>query len=129
VKITLALYNSGSISDRCPGVSRQFAFAQFSGIPEARQFLESYYPTISLYGAYDPTQSASTQPAKVRIAFSRDDRDKSGKGEDDWKCEVVCLVPGSYYLSDISSAMFRISLQEHFAIGAMLQELVGYCSR
>ncbi|TVY36554.1 putative RNA-binding protein [Lachnellula subtilissima] len=72
------------------GVSRQFAFAQFVGISEARRFLEQYYPTVALYGAY-PNQATSTQPAQVRIAFSRDDRDKSGKSEDDWRCEV-CYV-------------------------------------
>ncbi|TVY23135.1 putative RNA-binding protein [Lachnellula hyalina] len=75
------------IKDKRTGVSRQFAFAQFVGILEARRFLEQYYPTVALYGAY-PNQATSTQPAQVRIAFSRDDRDKSGKSEDDWRCEV-----------------------------------------
>ncbi|TVY81410.1 putative RNA-binding protein [Lachnellula suecica] len=78
------------IKDKRTGLSRQFAFAQFMGISEARHFLEQYYPVVSLYGAYDPKQSADTQPTKVRIAFSRDreDREKPGMGEDDWKCEV-----------------------------------------
>ncbi|KAH6671756.1 hypothetical protein B0J14DRAFT_80316 [Halenospora varia] len=82
------------IKDKRTGQSRQFAFAQFVGIPEARRFLEEHYPTLSLYGSYDPGQSAPTQPSKVRIAYSRerDDRDKAGKGEDDWKCEV-CYIP------------------------------------
>ncbi|TVY43698.1 putative RNA-binding protein [Lachnellula occidentalis] len=75
------------IKDKRTGVSRQFAFAQFVGIPEARRFLEQYYPTVALYGAY-LNQSTTTQPAQIRIAFSRDDRDKSGKSEDDWRCEV-----------------------------------------
>ena len=63
------------------------------GIPEARRFLEKYYPYVSLYGAYDPNRSKETEATKVRIAFSRDkdDRDKPGKSEDDWKCEVVCI--------------------------------------
>jgi hypothetical protein len=74
------------------GQSRQFAFAQFIGIPEARRFLEKYYPTVSLYGAYDPNNAAVSEPTKARIAYSRekDDRDKPGKSDDDWKCEVVC---------------------------------------
>ncbi|KAF4632507.1 hypothetical protein G7Y89_g5618 [Cudoniella acicularis] len=82
------------IKDKRTGQSRQFAFAQFVGIPEARRFLEEHYPTLALYGAYDPSQSAPAQPAKVRIAYNRerDDRDKAGKGEDDWKCEV-CFIP------------------------------------
>lgn len=73
------------------GLSRQFAFAQFVGIPEARTFLERYYPTISIPDAYNSSQNTAAGPAKVRLAYSRekDDRDKPGKGEDDWKCEVV----------------------------------------
>jgi len=73
------------------GQSRQFAFAQFCAIPEARRFLDRYYPTVPLYGRYDPTQTSIAEPAKVRIAYSRerDDREKAGKSEDDWKCEVV----------------------------------------
>jgi RNA-binding protein 5/10 len=82
------------------GQSRQFAFAQFVGIPEARRFLEKYYPYISLYGAYDPSRSKDTEGSKVRIAFSRDkdDRDKPGKSEDDWKCEVVCFSKGCIFI-------------------------------
>jgi hypothetical protein len=76
------------------GQSRQFAFAQFAGIPEARRFLDKYYPYVSLYGAYDPSRTKDMGATKVRIAFSRDkdDRDKPGKSEDDWKCEVVCFT-------------------------------------
>lgn len=75
------------------GQSRQFAFAQFVGIPEARRFVEKYYPYVSLYGTYSPSRSKETEATKVRIAFSRDkdDRDRPGKSEDDWKCEVVCV--------------------------------------
>ena len=78
------------------GQSRQFAFAQFIGIPEARRFLNKHYPYVSLYGAYDPGRSKDTEATKVRIAFSRDkdDRDKPGKSEEDWKCEVVCFTNG-----------------------------------
>ena len=84
------------------GQSRQFAFAQFVGIPEGRRFLEQYYPYISLYGAYDPSRSKDTEATKVRIAFSRDkdDRDKPGKSEDDWKCEVVLSMQNFWEDSD-----------------------------
>ncbi|KAG0650519.1 putative RNA-binding [Hyphodiscus hymeniophilus] len=82
------------IKDKRTGQSRQFAFAQFVGIPEARRFLERYYPYVSLYGAYKPSRSEDTEATKVRIAFSRDkdDRDKPGKSEEDWKCEVLILA-------------------------------------
>lgn len=73
------------------GLSRQFGFAQFATMPDASEFLERHYPSISLYGPYDPTQAADTEAAKVRIAFSRDkdDRDRPGKNDDDWNCEIV----------------------------------------
>lgn len=76
---------------RSTGMSRQFAFAQFVGIPEARSFLNQYYPVVSLYGAFDPTATSEPDPTKVRVAFSRekDDRAQPGKSEDDWKCDVV----------------------------------------
>jgi hypothetical protein len=75
------------------GQSRQFAFAQFVSIPKARAFLDEYSPTISLDGAYDPSKAMPSDSTKVRIAYSRDkdDRDRPGKGEDDWNCEVVSL--------------------------------------
>lgn len=73
------------------GLSRQFGFAQFASTSDAKAFLERHYPSISLYGPYDPTQAPDTEAAKVRIAYSRDkdDRDKPGKNDDDWNCEVV----------------------------------------
>ncbi|POS87741.1 hypothetical protein EPUL_000780 [Erysiphe pulchra] len=72
---------------------RGFAFAQFVGISEARRFLQDYHPTVFLHGSADKKQTLSARPAKVRIAYSRerDDREKAGKGEDDWKCDVCCL--------------------------------------
>lgn len=86
------------IKDKRTGQSRQFAFAQFTGIPEARRFLEKYSPTISLYGAYDPNKASASESTNVRIAYSRekDDRDKPGKGDDDWKCEVCYLANYSH---------------------------------
>ncbi|PVH74064.1 hypothetical protein DL98DRAFT_40706 [Cadophora sp. DSE1049] len=82
------------IKDKRTGQSKGFAFAQFASIPEARRFLDRYYPTVPLYGVYDPTQSGPAEPTNVRIAFGRerDDREKAGRGEDDWKCDV-CFLP------------------------------------
>lgn len=73
------------------GQSRQFAFAQFVGIPEATQFLSKYYPMLNLYGPYDPAESGNVGSIQVRIAYCREkeERDRSGKGDDDWKCDVV----------------------------------------
>ncbi|TAQ85482.1 hypothetical protein B7494_g6193 [Chlorociboria aeruginascens] len=86
------------IKDKRTGQSRQFAFAQFGTMPEARNFLEKYYPKISLYGPYDPNQANDAEPSRVRIAFSREksDRDQPGKSEDDWKCEVCYLTNYSH---------------------------------
>ncbi|KAH6725057.1 hypothetical protein BKA61DRAFT_42580 [Leptodontidium sp. MPI-SDFR-AT-0119] len=82
------------IKDKRTGQSKGFAFAQFVGVPEARRFLDRYYPTVPLYNIYDPTQSGATEPIYIRIAFGRerDDRERAGKGEDDWKCDV-CFLP------------------------------------
>jgi RNA-binding protein 5/10 len=73
------------------GQSRGFAFAQFADIAHARRFLDRYYPSITLHGTYDPTNAAPAEPTKVRIAYSRerDDKEKIGKSDDDWKCDVV----------------------------------------
>ncbi|CZR58454.1 related to RNA binding motif protein [Phialocephala subalpina] len=82
------------IKDKRTGQSRGFAFAQFVGISEARRFLDRCYPTVQLYGPGHTDLASTNEPNKVRIAYSRDrdDRDKAGKGEDDWKCEV-CSLP------------------------------------
>jgi len=76
------------------GLSRQFAFAQFAALENARAFLDRYYPSIQLYGVYDPTQTENGEGAIVRISYSREreERDRAGKNEDDWKCEVVCFT-------------------------------------
>jgi RNA-binding protein 5/10 len=73
------------------GQSRGFAFAQFVDIPDARRFLDQHYPSVPLHGTYDPNNAAPAEPTKIRIAYSRerDDRDKAGKSDDDWKCDVV----------------------------------------
>ncbi|KAH8599262.1 hypothetical protein B0O99DRAFT_504527 [Bisporella sp. PMI_857] len=86
------------IKDKRTGLSRQFAFVQFVGLPEARAFLDEYYPTVSLYGAYDPSAVSEARPIKVRIAYSRekDDRAHAGRSEDDWKCDVCYLVNYSH---------------------------------
>ncbi|KAI9050340.1 hypothetical protein LZ554_005506 [Drepanopeziza brunnea f. sp. 'monogermtubi'] len=82
------------IKDKRTGSSKGFAFAQFARVSDARRFLEQYYPACPLYGAYSPGQSANAEPANVRIAYGRerDDRERAGKGEDDWRCDV-CFLP------------------------------------
>lgn len=76
-------------------MSRQFAFAQFISIENAKAFLEQYHPSIQLYGHHDPSRTRDVEGAIVRISFSREkeERDRAGKNEDDWKCDVVCSVP------------------------------------
>ena len=76
------------------GQSRGFAFAQFVSISDARRFLDRNYPSMLLHGTYDPNNAAPAEPAKVRIAYSRerDDKDRAGKNDDDWKCDVVCSI-------------------------------------
>ncbi|KAG9243575.1 hypothetical protein BJ878DRAFT_535134 [Calycina marina] len=82
------------IKDKRSGLSRQFAFVQFVGVSEAKSFLGQYFPTVSLYGSYDPAAINDHGPARVRIAFSRekDDRSQPGRNEDDWKCDVCFLT-------------------------------------
>ncbi|RKF71786.1 putative RNA-binding protein C57A7.13 [Golovinomyces cichoracearum] len=81
------------IKDKRTGQPRGFAFAQFVGIPEAKRFLQDFYPNIFLRGVLEQKKNSAARPAKVRIAYSRerDDREKAGKGEDDWKCDICCL--------------------------------------
>jgi hypothetical protein len=109
------------------GQSRGFAFAQFLGIPDARRFLDRYYPSISLHGTYDPNNATSIEPTKIRIAYSRerDDRDKAGKSDDDWKCDVVCSLTLAFVaLLKNYSATSPTSLVGRCAFVAMLQEQV-----
>ncbi|EPE24283.1 RNA-binding, RBD [Glarea lozoyensis ATCC 20868] len=82
------------IKDKKTGKSRQFAFAQFATIADATRLLERHYPSLTLYDPQEGAQQGTSQPVKVRIAYSRerDDRDKAGYGEDDWKCDV-CYLP------------------------------------
>ncbi|PQE31752.1 hypothetical protein CJF32_00005072 [Rutstroemia sp. NJR-2017a WRK4] len=78
------------IKDKRTGQSRQFGFAQFYTLPEARRFLEECEPsgTVTLYG------SAQAEPTKVRVAYSREknDQERPGKNEDDWKCDVCFKI-------------------------------------
>lgn len=73
------------------GLSRQFSFAQFVSVANAKAFLDEYFPAVPFVGSRGGSQNALAEPVKVRISFSRerDERDKPGKGEDDWKCDVV----------------------------------------
>lgn len=81
------------IKDKRTGQSRGFAFAQFADISHARRFLDRHYPSIPLHGTYDPNVAGPSEPTNVRIAYSRerDDREKAGKSDDDWKCDVCYL--------------------------------------
>ena len=49
-----------------------------------------YYPSIQFRGSYGMPQT-SEEFAQARLAYSREkeDRDRPGKGEGDWMCEVV----------------------------------------
>lgn len=97
------------------------------GISEARRFLDKYYPYIYLHGAYDPTRPSDTEDIKLRIAFSRDkdDRDKPGKSDDDWKCEVVWFENGfCLFLLTRISATLRITLIECYVSAVTLREPV-----
>lgn len=83
------------IKDKRTGSSKGFAFAQFARVPDAREFLDRYYPNLPLLGPYDSNKTG-TKPANIRIAYGRerDERDKASKGEVDWKCDVVRLQLG-----------------------------------
>jgi hypothetical protein len=70
------------------GQSRQFAFARFTTISDAKAFLERNYPKIYLYGTSASGQQLN-HGAKVRIAFTREREERAGKSEDDWICKVV----------------------------------------
>lgn len=69
------------------GSTRQLAFVQFPGIPEAKAFLERHYPAIYMSGS----SKNDTAEVQVRIAFSREkvERPPPGKTEGDWKCTSV----------------------------------------
>ncbi|KAG4033270.1 hypothetical protein MFRU_005g02830 [Monilinia fructicola] len=81
------------IKDKKTGMSRGFAFAQFYTLPQAKRFLEEYYPSVPFYG---PSQAS--EPTKVRIAYSREktDPERTSKHEDDWKCDVCYALNYSY---------------------------------
>ncbi|KAH8803290.1 hypothetical protein F5884DRAFT_805025 [Xylogone sp. PMI_703] len=78
------------IKDKKTGLSRQFAFAQFSTIGEATRFLDRFHPKVGLYGPSHSDQDSSRAPAYVRITFSREreEREPAGRNEDDWMCDV-----------------------------------------
>ena len=70
-------------------VSRGFGFLRFSSLDKSKVFMENNYPMIYLYGN-DSTEGDS-QPAKVKIAFSRarEDRIRNERSEDEWVCKIV----------------------------------------
>ncbi|KFY75830.1 hypothetical protein V498_09903 [Pseudogymnoascus sp. VKM F-4517 (FW-2822)] len=81
------------IRDKRTGQSRQFAFAKFATLRDSKAFIERYYPTIQFRGSYGAPQDGE-EGARVRVAYSREkeDRDRPGKGEGDWMCEVCGLA-------------------------------------
>ncbi|OBT79315.1 hypothetical protein VF21_01863 [Pseudogymnoascus sp. 05NY08] len=81
------------IRDKRTGQSRQFAFAKFATLRDSKVFLEMYYPSIQFRGSYGMPQT-SEEFAQARLAYSREkeDRDRPGKGEGDWMCEVCGLA-------------------------------------
>lgn len=80
------------------GSTRQLAFVQFHGIPDAKAFLEKNYPSVTLHT--DP--SRTTEGIQVRVAFSREkvDRPLPGKVDGDWKCPCVCFYALAVVISD-----------------------------
>jgi hypothetical protein len=66
----------------------------------------------------------SEEFAQARLAYSREkeDRDRPGKGEGDWMCEVVGPTGVSLRnkMLTVSSAAWRITSKERFVLGAML---------
>lgn len=112
----------GGLSDGfVAGQSRQFAFAQFAALRDARAFVEQYYPSIQLQGSYGAPQ-AGDENARVRVAYSREkeDRDRPGMGEGDWICEVVGSnsAAGNKTLTSYSVA-WPITRGERFVLGVM----------
>ena len=73
------------------GLSRQFAFAQFGDVAAAKAFLEKHHPSLQFKGSFGDSNS-DDGIARARISYSREkeDRERPGKGEGDWICEVVC---------------------------------------
>lgn len=109
----------------CTGLSRRFAFAQFVDIPKARQFLELYYPTLTVH---DNSQETGPESMRVRIAYSKDARERDGKGEDDWKCEIVRSYSFLYQIdrfADNPSVISPTSPTECFVFDAMPLVLVS----
>ncbi|RPB13477.1 hypothetical protein P167DRAFT_585331 [Morchella conica CCBAS932] len=79
------------IRDRKTGNSRQFAFVHFYSVPDARAFLQQYYPNkLNLGPGAD----------RCKVAFSKErDNEDGGRrgrrrddGEEEWKCRVCLLL-------------------------------------
>ena len=69
--------------------SRGFGFIRFPSLEDSKAFVERNYPIIYLYG--NGSSNNDDQPAKVRIAYSRerDDRSRGEKAEGEWTCKIV----------------------------------------
>lgn len=95
----------------------------------ARAFLDEHYPSIQFQNSYDVPQSGDENP-RVRIAYSRekDDRERPGKGEGDWICEIV-RWPHTLTVenrADYCSAIWPTIHTEIFVSDAMPQERVSF---
>ncbi|KAI5852560.1 hypothetical protein DFP73DRAFT_470835 [Morchella snyderi] len=78
------------IRDRKTGNSRQFAFVHFYSVPDARAFLQQYYPNKLNLGP-------GTDRCKVAFSKERDNEDgrrgrRRDDGEEEWKCRVCLLL-------------------------------------
>lgn len=49
---------------------------------------------IHIYGGYAAARADDAESTSVRIAYSREkeERDRPGKNEDDWKCDMVGIA-------------------------------------
>ena len=81
---------TSTITDIKSGLSRQFAFAQFATVPDAKSFYDSNPASIQFKGRYGNDQGGDQNPY-VTIAYSREkeERPLPGQGDNDWMCEVV----------------------------------------
>lgn len=114
------------IKDKRTGQSRRFAFAQFVNIASARHFLERYYPTLSV--SPDPGGAVTSETTKVRIAYSRDAREKDAKAEDDWKCEVCYLANFAHRVLCFRCNAPRTRATANGVIVAQMSPLSGFAT-
>lgn len=76
------------MADSTSGLSRQFAFAQFATVPDAKSFYDTQPPSIQFLGTYGEDEEKRPY---VTIAYSREKEERAlpGQSENDWICNVV----------------------------------------